>query len=1202
MIDDQARDLIRTALDRTLVVEAAAGTGKTTALVGRIVAVLAAGLARVEQIVAVTFTEKAAGELKLRLRTGLEDARRRAADDRRSREHLEAALARLEEAHVSTIHGFCADLLRERPVEAGVDPRFQVLTEVEAEHLYAEAFAAWLQQALEDPPDGVRRSLRRRSKPAWNEAPEGPTDRLRRAGWTLAEWRDFPAAWTREPFDRTAQIDGIVAAIQRLAEMSAHPTSPKESLYQATARVRWLSENIKVAESVRARDYDRLEAALVELVRDRDFPKPLRRSGGPYGGGVGRQDIAAAHAQLVLDLQGFARAADADLSALLHQELRGSIDQYERLKARAGKLDFVDLLVRARDLVRDRPAIREDFQRRFTRIFVDEFQDTDPLQAEILLLLASEDPGTTRWRDVRPAPGKLFLVGDPKQSIYRFRRADVGVYEEVKDLLVGRGADCVRLETSFRAVPSIQRLVNAAFAPRMTGDRQALQASYVPLAPSRTDSDAQPAVVVLPVPDPYGVRRIAQTAIEKSLPDATGAFVEWLVTKSGWSVTERDRLGARVDVAARHVCLLFRRFESFGHDITRPYVAALEARGIPHLLVGGKSFHAREEVETMRAALAAIEWPDDELAVFATLRGSLFAVGDEELLEYRHRTRRLHPYRIPPDLPEALAPIGDALQLLQSLHRNRNYRPVAETIGRLLQATRAHAGFALRPSGEQALANVLHIAELARQYEASGGISFRGFVDELQAEAAGGRAPEAPVLEEGSDGVRIMTVHKAKGLEFPVVILADLTAKLTPWQASRYLDAERGLCAVRLAGWSPRDLVAHEAEEIAREEAEGVRIAYVAATRARDLLVVPAVGDEPFDPGWIGPLNAAIYPAPAARREASKAKGCPSFGKDSVRRRPNEDPASPATVCPGRHEFSPTSHIPDPKSQYSVVWWDPRVLHLDAPPPFGLRQEDLLGKEVDRDLIEEDLRGYRAWHDRRDRAVNSGATPTLVVQTASERARLDAVARDRGEAPVSTSPEAGATQPSLFDEIEEAPASVKARATTEASLKARPTTAIEGVELIELAREELRPGGPRYGALVHAVLAAVPLEAGVELVADVARLEGRILGASGPEVESATRVVSATLAYPILDRARRAAARGECRRETPLAIREIDGTVVEGVVDLAFLEDGRWMVVDFKTDRELARAVEVYQRQVSLYARVIAEATGQPASACLMRV
>jgi ATP-dependent exoDNAse (exonuclease V) beta subunit len=170
--------------------------------------------------------------------------------------------------------------------------------------------------------------------------------------------------------------------------------------------------------------------------------------------------------------------------------------------------------------------------------------------------------------------------------------------------------------------------------------------------------------------------------------------VDWLIRESNWKVSTGFRPGQShepVPIQARHICLLFRRFVSFGDDMTRPYVQALEARGVPHLLVGGRSFHNRGEIETLRAALAAIEWPDDELSVFATLRGALFAIGDEELLAYRHQFGHFHPFRIPsPDLP-AFGPIVEALSLLQRLHRARNHVSVATTISTLLPYGTRHS-------------------------------------------------------------------------------------------------------------------------------------------------------------------------------------------------------------------------------------------------------------------------------------------------------------------------------------------------------------------------------------------------------------------------------------------------------------------------------------------------------------------------------
>jgi ATP-dependent exoDNAse (exonuclease V) beta subunit len=276
------------------------------------------------------------------------------------------------------------------------------------------------------------------------------------------------------------------------------------------------------------------------------------------------------------------------------------------------------------------------------------------------------------------------------------------------------------------------------------------------------------------VPAPYSTGRfqnaIARKAVEESLPDAVGAFLRWLIEDSGWTIPEPQADGSdrTVPIEARHVAVLFRRFTSYTEDVTRPYIDALDARGITHLLVGGKTFHDREEVETMRAALAAIEWPDDELSVFATLRGSLFAIDDEHLLRYRHAYGILHPFRVPPELGgnagnelalssdevADLLPIAEALRLLQQLHRLRNHRPVADIVAALLEATRAHVSFMLRPGGEQALANVLHVAELGRRYEAEGGISFRGFIDELRRAADAADAADAPITRRRASSFR----------------------------------------------------------------------------------------------------------------------------------------------------------------------------------------------------------------------------------------------------------------------------------------------------------------------------------------------------------------------------------------------------------------------------------------------------------------
>ncbi|MEO5820238.1 MAG: UvrD-helicase domain-containing protein [Vicinamibacteraceae bacterium] len=1178
LADAAERERIRTGLDETFAVEAAAGTGKTTVLVDRIVNVLASGRTTVERIAAVTFSEKAAGELKLRLRAELETRRQAAtrAGATASAAALAAALANLEQAHVSTIHTFCADLLRERPVEARIDPRFTMSTEPQARALFGAVFNDWLRARLEAPPPGVRRALRRRSF-----GDDGPIGRLERAAWTLTEWRDFTSAWDPGAFDQVARVDALADDVFAFARLADEPADHQDALFLDTEAARRVAGEVTVSEQVRPRDYDGLEAQLVALDSYK-FKRPRTgRKTNPYARGVSRQQVLDSHASLVTRIEAFRCDADADLAARLRDELATAIDAYEAAKARIGALDFLDLLVRARDLVRDSADVRAAFQRRFTHLFVDEFQDTDPLQAEILLLLAADDASETQWRAVRPVAGKLFVVGDPKQSIYRFRRADVGIYESVREQLRGHGAACVALRSSFRAVPDIQRAVNAAFAPRMTGDATAVQASYVPLAPVRSAPAGQPAIVALPVPR---VRMWNGSPTKASLtegqPHAVAAFVDWLVRHSGWTVTDRERPRERAPIQARDVCLLFRRFDTRSFDgptidVTRPYVQALEARGLPHLLVGGKSFHEREEVETLRAALAAIEWPDDELSVFGTLRGALFAFGDDVLLAYRARARHFRPFGAldapaegETELPARLREVSDALRLLRDLHLRRNQRPVAATIAALLGASRAHAIFALRPSGEQALANVQYVGELARQYEAGGGLSFRGFVERLRDEAEETRAAEAPILEEGSDGVRLMTVHKAKGLEFPVVVLVDIGAELSRSTASRWVDSQGARCAVSLAGWAPAELRAHAPVEVARDEAEGVRVAYVAATRARDLLVVCAAGDGPVG-GWVSPLNAAIYPAMDRRREAIREGWAEQFGPDSTIDR--EDTVPLTSVRPGIHAF-------DGDEPYAVTWWDPGVLELDRQPTFGLRREELIAKDAEPGVVDAGLEAFAQWRVAREGAVEQGSRPTHRVVTARARAAQLAESATFVDAPG------------------DAPGPTPGRAPGDGS--GGIAVAVEAIP----RPDGIAAAGARFGALVHAVLALVPLDALPAAVTAMAAQQARVLAADAAETDGAARIVAAALAHAAFTPLRDAAARGALRREVPVALAEPTGAIVEGVVDAAFETEAGWVVVDFKTDADPGEALEAYLGQVRVYARAIATATGRPARGLLLRL
>ena len=317
------------------------------------------------------------------------------------------------------------------------------------------------------------------------------------------------------------------------------------------------------------------------------------------------------------------------------------------------------------------------------------------------------------------------------------------------------------------------------------------------------------------------------------------------------------------------------------------------------------------------------------------------------------------------------------------------------------------------------------------------------------------------------------------------------------------MDPDRELCALTLNGWSPLDLLDHEREAIDRDREESIRLAYVASTRARDLLVIPAIGDGPQEARWTDPLHPAIYPPLETRRSPEAAPGCPTFGLDSVLDRPDGDPASAETVAPGLHRFETATTAGDTRGNvvtfpgaaapasspgpsapgYSVVWWDPRRLGLNVEARFGIRQEELLSKETPPEVVESDLQRYRAWRHGRDDAAERGARPSVVVTTATERAKsLAERPGDRGVVPVAD-----------VEMVDVSDAVVDASAAS-------------------------RPSGTRFGSLVHAVLATVPLETPDDapaLVEELATLHGRILGATDDEVSAAAPLVRRALEHPL---------------------------------------------------------------------------------------
>ncbi|WP_158945332.1 exodeoxyribonuclease V subunit beta, partial [Granulicella sp. S190] len=754
-------------------VEASAGTGKTHMLVSEIAGAIESGVS-VDRIAAVTFTHAAAGSMKVRVRQELE-----------RRKNQGEALRSLDRAFIGTIHSFCAHLLRQRPVEACVDPDFSELDELNARALFDGEFRTWLAEKLNDPSPVLWRAL---SRLAWSEerSAEGPVEKLRDAAWRLAEWRDHDSAWEIRAFDRRASIFALFERVKKLEAMLRVARRDTDPLARCLKPVQESRHRIRIAKEAEAANPDEVENELLSLkFRVKYFD--TNQGSGDWGGGVPRSHVIAAWRDLNDAIETFRVDADADLACRLRDELWQVVERYQDAKRRSGSLDFQDLLICARDLLRH-PEARRDLQARYDRIFIDEFQDTDPLQAEILLSLCGNKEGYNAAET-----GKLFVVGDPKQSIYRFRRADARQYRRIREELLLGGLGNRHLQEGHRSTEPLHAFVNEAFAD---------MPDALPLTGGAPSPETQPAVVALPVPYLHGKRNKSPKVAAQHAPDTTAAFVDWLLHTSKWTVRDEHN-NTRRPIRAEDICILFRKTVSYGEDLTQAYVRALESRGIEHVLVGSKSFHRREEIGTIRAALRAIEWPDDELSVYAVLRGALFFISDSDLFRFRQQHGHFTPFfKIPDDLHVNFAPIAEVLALLKDLHRCRNYKPPAEIIRRLLDAARAHIGLAFHTGGERRLANVYRLCDLARSFEASRPGSFRSFVEFLENEYELGEQSEAAVLEQQAGGVQLMTVHKAKGLEFPVVILADMTTHATQrGGCDRYVDPTRLLCAQKLCTW-----------------------------------------------------------------------------------------------------------------------------------------------------------------------------------------------------------------------------------------------------------------------------------------------------------------------------------------------------------------------------------------------------------------
>jgi ATP-dependent exoDNAse (exonuclease V) beta subunit len=816
LADEAERGIVRNDLDRSLSVEAGAGTGKTTLLVDRILSLLKERRARLEEIVAITFTEKAAGELKVRLREAIEKTV--PLSPAAEAESLGQALSDLERAPISTIHSFCSSLLRERPVEASLDPNFEPLDEMGMDLLFQETWDQWLGKEMEKKPGVLRRAL----------ALGMEMDPLARLVRQIYENRDLlPEVPLPQPScSPESFIETLEKEVQRAWDLAQSDCRKEEDRgYQAILGLRAKVKELKEASP------DRQE---VILFRDLELKAQGNKSNWKQPASCDAQkEILKKLAEEIGPLRDSIRA---QVMAGLVGWVKGFVSAIQEEKAGRGVLDFQDLLILSRNLLRDNKEVRGYFQERFRYILVDEFQDTDPLQVEVVFFLAEKEAKANRWEEVDLQPGKLFLVGDPKQSIYRFRRADIETYEKARERLISRGAG-VNIVQNFRTVPSILSWVNRIFSDLIQPSEEgAYQPSYVPLVPHPDRKEfiqTQPGVILLAPPPDFDPREASAAKLREDEAQSIAALIEEMTAggaEKRWMTFDKKEGGPR-PVSYRDVALLFPAMT--GIDA---YEEALKERGIPYRLEGGKEFYMRQEVRSLLCCLKAIDDPADSISLVAALRSPFFGFSDEEVFLFSASGNRLS-YLNPPK--EKAGNFFEALSMLKELHGGKNSRPASTTVSDLLSRTKALEFSLLRQGGDQMAANLRKVLDQARAFEGESQATFRRFVEWLGTrEEESVREGESPWAEEGEENVKLMTIHKAKGLEFPVVFLANLAGGRRRTQEFIPLRLQ-GTFEMRLGGFQTHGYAPALEQERARMEAEDRRLFYVAATRARDYLVLP---------------------------------------------------------------------------------------------------------------------------------------------------------------------------------------------------------------------------------------------------------------------------------------------------------------------------------------------------------------------------
>ena len=1074
MISDQvARQKIVSNLNTSFAVDAGAGTGKTTLLIDRLAALLLEKDRSLARIAAITFTDKAAGELVERLRLRLEKEfdsesfQQLAPVAQKEREkRLRRALKDLEQASVSTIHSFCSSLLREYPVEVGVDPQFAVLDQVQSDALEAEAWENWLKKSLARPMESLMPFFRL----------GGTFEHLEKLKNHLLRNRSLldPPVAPNLP-DPKNTLEEMKRSWILIHEKAKAITS-EDSL------VKKLAKFSKTWQEAQMFSDDKLLYALAGL----DVPK-VGNVGSQNNWGKEILTDVKAHIETLRKTQEAFGALVKD-AAILKAALWvwDYLEEYAQVKTRQGFLDFDDLLSKTRDLVKDRLEVREELKKRYDHLFVDEFQDTDPLQVEIVFFLSEKSKSKAKsWQKVELEPGKLFLVGDPQQSIYRFRRADVEIYGEAKARMAACGGQVEKLTENFRTLSPIVDWVNRGFDQLFQGGPFPYNAQSAHRRLDTPSAQLSP-LIGLEMPE-IPEEDQSMGAFRELEAETVSDFIEQLLREKPMITDPKSPKDKPVlrPLQAGDIAILFRELS----NTESVYENALRCRHIQFQIVGGKKFYNRPEIVALETLLTCLESPADEASLAALLRSCLFGFTDEELFLYREAGGVFE------FLKGAKGKVGEAFRYLCQWYRETRQLSPAETLLYLYEKTNLLAVVSCQPHGEQRVANLMKVVNQCRDLEESQNFTYRAFVKWLvrqrEEDAMEG---EAPGPEETGNQVTLMTLHKAKGLEFPVVILSG-AAPEKPRKSDFIVNRHHGKAEFKAGDKELRLCTAGfekaQEEEETQEKAEILRLLYVGCTRAKESLVIPLFTQEKGG-GFLKPITA-------------------SFDLKAL------------------------------KTQKVTASQDRKAVSALA--------VDLSEKEKSSQLVD----------DQR------------VYLKQLEEAKKSLIEKRRGKIRLQ---------------------SVTSLAHSDDDKSQREGYFLEGEPPAVTGDQQ----GKAFGVLTHKLL-----EKGWnwdnETLDKAAKLWAPGLGLPGDKAKEAAELAAKALTHDLLKRAKKST---QVFRELSLTGKNSEGNNLNAVIDLAFVEEGAWVVVDYKTDHDPQRGLDAYRKQIGHYSELLETFTGlKVKEACL---